>query len=121
MKIITLKKEWILLILSIILYGINKIYISKLGIDFFCCYFNDLLAGIVFFCVLSLINCFWLKKRISIITQFSFLCIAGVFWEYITPLYNSSSVSDPKDIVFYISGGFLFCMVTNNNSFSGFR
>ncbi|MBU9720884.1 MULTISPECIES: hypothetical protein [Bacillaceae] len=37
-----------------------------------------------------------------------FTLIVGVFWEYITPLYYSSSVSDPWDVVAYMFGGVLY-------------
>ena len=74
------------------------------------CYFNDILAGIT------------LNAMMSSTTKYNArwgLCLtlaAGIFWEYITPLFNSRSVSDPLDIVAYLTG-FLILTIINKIEF----
>ena len=74
------------------------------------CYFNDVLAGIT------------LNAMMSSTTKYTprwGLCltlVAGIFWEYITPLFNSRSVSDPLDIVAYLTG-FLILTTINKIEF----
>lgn len=69
------------------------------------CYFNDILAGIT------------LSAMMSLITKYNTrwgLCLtltAGIFWEYIVPLFNSKSVSDPLDIIAYLTGFIIFIII----------
>ena len=74
------------------------------------CYFNDILAGIT------------LNAMMSSTTKYTprwGLCltlVAGIFWEYIAPLFNSRSISDPLDIVAYLTG-FLILTIINKIEF----
>lgn len=69
------------------------------------CYFNDILAGIT------------LNAMMSSTTKYTprwGLCLtlaAGIFWEYIAPLFNSRSVSDSLDIVAYLTGFIIFTII----------
>lgn len=74
------------------------------------CYFNDILAGIT------------LNAMMSLTTKYNArwgLCLtltAGIFWEYIAPLFNSRSVSDPLDIIAYLTG-FIILTIINKIEF----
>ena len=37
-----------------------------------------------------------------------FMLICGIFWEYVAPLFVENSVSDPLDIVAYVSGAVVY-------------
>lgn len=79
------------------------------------CYFNDILAGI-------LLNAFaqiMLTNKDFKYTPYRGLCltiVAGIFWEYIAPLFNSRSVSDPLDIIAYLAG-FIILTIINKIEF----
>ena len=74
------------------------------------CYFNDILAGI-------LLNAFaqiMLTNKGFKYTPYRGLCltiVAGIFWEYIAPLFNSRSVSDPLDIIAYLTGCIILTII----------
>lgn len=79
------------------------------------CYFNDILAGIL----LNAIAQIMLTNKGFKYTPYRGLCltlVAGIFWEYITPLFNSRSISDPLDIVAYLTG-FLILTIINKIEF----
>lgn len=79
------------------------------------CYFNDILAGIL----LNAIAHIMLTKRSFKYTPYRGLCLtltAGIFWEYIAPLFNSRSVSDPLDIIAYLTG-FIILTIINKIEF----
>jgi hypothetical protein len=40
---------------------------------------------------------------------------AGLFWEYITPLYRNST-GDPLDLVAYVFGALLYCLSIHSKS-----
>ncbi|ADU31051.1 hypothetical protein [Evansella cellulosilytica] len=42
----------------------------------------------------------------------SFTFVVGIFWEYVTPMYLSNSVTDPWDIVAYMFGGCIYWLTT---------
>ncbi len=74
-------------------------------------HFNDCMAGIVLVSVLNELHIFWLKKMCSAMKAMQVVFVAALFWEYITPLYLSKSVSDIRDIVAYMTGGGLGILV----------
>lgn len=79
------------------------------------CYFNDILAGIL----LNAIAQIMLTNKGFKYTPYRGLyltIVAGIFWEYITPLFNSRSISDPLDIVAYLTG-FLILTIINKIEF----
>ena len=79
------------------------------------CYFNDILAGIL----LNAIAQIMLTNKGFKYTPYRGLyltIVAGIFWEYIAPLFNSRSISDPLDIVAYLTG-FLILTIINKIEF----
>lgn len=92
----------------------NKFDIFSIGyptLHFFMkCYFNDILGTAGFLLLISIALTFQIKRPIQInilhVVLFTLLC--GTFWEYITPLYRSETVSDPLDIIAYLIGALIF-------------
>lgn len=74
------------------------------------CYFNDILAGITLNAMMSLTTKYNAKWGLCL------TIVAGIFWEYISPLFNSKSVSDPLDIIAYITG-FIILTIINKIEF----
>lgn len=76
---------------------------------FFRCYFNDMVGTIFFFLYLSVVRSFLNFKfvfRLMHIVGMTLFC--GVLWEYVTPLYRNDTVSDPWDMIAYLSGALCF-------------
>jgi len=48
-------------------------------------------------------------KSVRAIIVFSGL--AGVYWEYVAPLYVEESISDPYDVLAYIAGGVAYWLM----------
>lgn len=74
------------------------------------CYFNDILAGIL----LNAIAQIMLTNKGFKYTPYRGLCltiVAGIFWEYVAPLFNSKTVSDPLDIIAYLTGFIIFTII----------
>lgn len=102
----------ILVCSCIAFYLINNRFLKELtGSLFFKNHFNDLLGGVLIVAFSNGIILWsnrqdlYMNKLIMILT---FTFIVGMYWEYVAPLYNKSSVSDPLDVVAYISGGVLY-------------
>ena len=78
-------------------------------------YFNDILAGII---LIAFTNLMFELKNISIkkiVHIEMYLLAVGIFWEYITPLYKTSSISDPFDILAYMFGGIVYWIIFKLN------
>ena len=73
---------------------------------FFSWYFHDILAGAM---ILALANLLLSAGRLPPLTKAlpaaAFLLLCGLFWEYVSPLLISGSVSDPLDLLAYLAGG----------------
>lgn len=74
------------------------------------CYFNDFLGGLAFMCYTNLlIGLVKLEMRFKTLkATVIFMLICGIFWEYVAPLFVENSVSDPLDIVAYVSGAVVY-------------
>ena len=76
---------------------------------FLCGYLNDILGTVIFLLYLCIVFSFLKRKfifRYFHIIIITFLC--GIFWEYLTPIYRTDTISDPWDILAYMFGGTLF-------------
>ena len=72
-------------------------------------HFHDALAGILMVVVLeTLLTVFHLPLLRNLGWLSLYLLSCGCFWEFVTPLYLSRSVSDIKDIAACWGGGFLY-------------
>ena len=95
-----------------LLYIVNRFYLKNI-LDwlFIQHYFNDILAGMLIVAIVNAMAILGNQRRLLLINLvrillFTFMC--GVFWEYVTPLYLTYSVSDPFDIAAYMFGGILY-------------
>jgi len=103
-------------VIAFVIYIFNNLIIKNITtIVFFHCYFNDLLASIVFLSFLDFIL-YFIPYRTPIITFWQTMIIilfAGLFWEYISPFYRVNSVSDPYDLIMYFIGALIYWFPKN--------
>lgn len=78
---------------------------------FMTCYFNDIVGGIGFVAYYSYFFDSYKRRSAELIEIEILMLFCGIFWEYITPLFRNNTVSDPWDIVAYLSGGFLYWVI----------
>lgn len=99
------------------LYLINKIFLSYLNIPylsyFFRCYFNDLICPLVFLPIVNIILAFGKYKVSRFIHLLSVGFTAGLFWEYVAPIFVEDSVSDPIDLCCYVLGTIFYWIALN--------
>jgi hypothetical protein len=69
-------------------------------------YLNDMLAPILFLAYINIALYIRSFKDIMTVTL-----LAGLFWEYVSPLFKANSVSDPLDICAYMMGGIIFYII----------
>ena len=103
--------------LCFILYLVNNYLIKPFyGLPLTGNYFNDILAGIVLLSFSNILLSFYSGKDILIkkfYIMMVFLLAAGLFWEYVTPLYKPGAVSDVLDIPAYMTGGIIYYVIVN--------
>ena len=102
----------ILIFVVIAAYLLNNLYLKSHTVGvvrlFFIGYFNDFICPLFFFSYANLllitvnkeITRLWATCLISFLT--------GCIWEFVTPLMKSSSITDPLDIVCYVTGGIVY-------------
>jgi hypothetical protein len=108
-------KNVVLMSVVLLLYVVNNHGIKAhtdgtLGY-FFTCYFNDFICPIL---VLSYANIVLSLQNYQLITLKWIICAgfcAGIFWEYITPLYHPSSTSDIYDVLCYLLGACVYWII----------
>ena len=111
------RKNVIVIIACLFAYAVNKCILSCCSSNqsvislFFHCYFNDVACGLLFpaYCNLLLESRYACFDRLWKIELLLFCC--GIFWEYATPLFISYSISDPWDIIAYMSGGLIYWLM----------
>ena len=81
-------------------YALNRfVLIPVTGWRLLAWYGADALAGGLILCVLNAALAAAGKRPfVKIVPASAFLLGCGLFWEYVTPLYLSRSVSDPWDV-----------------------
>ena len=96
----------------------NEIFLKGglLGVRwvFFRNHFNDFLAGIILIAYTNLILGFYKNKTIRVLKfrdVMGYMLIVGLFWEFVTPIYWKSSVSDWWDLVSYLCGALVYYVV----------
>lgn len=95
---------------SFIAYLLNQIILKKTNWTFFTNYFNDLLAPIILLAFTNFLLNFY-NKELKGKYIYLFIGLCGVFWEFVTPLYKTTSVCDILDIVMYILGASIYIIV----------
>lgn len=108
-------ENFIIFFISVILYLLNKFIILNINNYtlhyFFSGYFDDLLAPLLLFSYINLLLSFYNKKLYSLKYLIIFILIVSVIWEYLVPLIKPTSVTDPKDVLFYILGTFIYWLI----------
>lgn len=93
-----------------VLYAVNRLLLLPVtsgGLRrFLSWYFADLLAGALILMLLNALLALAGRRPVRrMLPAAAFLLGCGLFWEYVTPLYLSRSVSDPWDLAAYLAGG----------------
>lgn len=81
---------------------------------FFSCYYNDIIGAVSFsaYCDIISSNSIVQKYKIDRLWKLEIiLFICGLFWEYLTPIIRTNTVSDIFDILAYLSGGIVFWLI----------
>ena len=95
-----------------LLYIVNRFFLKNLfDWSFIQHYFHDVLAGMLIVSIVNTMALLGNQRRLLQIHLFRilfFTLVCGLFWEYVTPLYLTYSVSDPLDIAAYMFGGVVY-------------
>jgi hypothetical protein len=106
--------------LCFILYLVNNYIIKPFyGFSITGNYLNDVLAGVVLLSISNILLSFYSGKDLIIrkfYVMMIFLLAAGLFWEYVTPLYKPGAVSDVQDIPAYLTGGVVYFVITKTEN-----
>ena len=86
--------------------------VSELLLRFLSGYGADVLAGAWILCFLNLLLVWSGRKPVRcMVAAMLFVFGCGIFWEYITPLYLSRTVSDSVDVAAYLVGGCVYMLI----------
>ena len=107
------KFDFLILFVNFVLFIINSIFLKGNNNVFFDGYFNDILAGMIILSYSNLLlDC--IERRINkIYFMFIFMVFCGVFWEFVFPMFHSSSTSDVVDILAYLVGGLFYYFINH--------
>ena len=91
--------------------------VSELLLRFLSGYGADVLAGAWILCFLNLLLVWSGRKPVRcMVAAMLFVFGCGIFWEYITPLYLSRTVSDSVDVAAYLVGGCVYMLIERRGS-----
>lgn len=110
------KKNNIIIIgVTVALYSVNQIIKTEIPIEvirwFMCCYFNDTIGGITFIAYCNIVFGFYNRELIKLWQIELLLFFAGLFWEYVTPIFRTNTISDIWDVLAYMIGGFAYWLL----------
>ena len=98
-----------------VLYFLNQRY--KTAIDneylrfFMTGYFNDIIGCIALASYINLVFSIFSYKDYKIWYIMGIIFVAGLFWEFITPLFRKDTVTDMFDLLAYLIGGSIYCSI----------
>ena len=106
--------QFIVCVLSVLLYTVNKLFFHH--VEFCYCHLNDILCGTLLYpASISVAYVCGIKQLPSLIYgRFGVMAltfIASLYWEFVTPLFSKSSVSDLQDILCYIVGATIYLLI----------
>lgn len=105
----------ILIGVTLIVYFINRIcrpYYGDSVIEYLLkCHFNDFIGSITFLAYTNLVLSIKFYRLNKFLYIEILIIIAGLFWEYVTPLFRPDTVSDVLDIVSYMLGASLYYFI----------
>lgn len=113
------RKNLSLIIICLILFVINTLFLKKMNFEtlnsFFRGYLNDLLAPIIFLSFMNLL----LKNILNIeINKAIYLFIITLFisfiWEYMAIFVKNNAVFDYLDIIVYLLGCLIYYIIIKN-------
>ncbi len=90
---------------------------SSFDFWFLLCYFNDTIGGITFTAYCNIVFSIYNRKMVRLWQIELLLFIAGLFWEYVTPVFRTYTVSDAWDIVAYMMGGLIYWLITRKEQY----
>ena len=100
---------------SALFYVINNYFLKEVFTHFFFhWYLNDIFGGLMIVAIANTLILLGKQHKLymdSLKKILFFTFIVGVYWEYVAPLYLASSVTDPWDIVAYMSGGLIYWII----------
>lgn len=109
------RKNFILILVTIVLYIINQCIKNKIPIEgirwFMTCYFNDTIGGITFMAYCGLVFEHYHRRMTKLWQIILLMASCGFFWEYITPLFRTNTISDPWDILAYVFGSIIYWLI----------
>lgn len=109
------RKNFILIFVTIVLYIINQCIKNMIPIEgirwFMTCYFNDTIGGITFMAYCGLVFEHYHRRMTKLWKIILLMASCGFFWEYITPLFRTNTISDPWDILAYVCGGIIYWLI----------
>lgn len=116
-----MKKNTVLIIITLFFYFLNQSIKNDIENDmlrfFMCCYFNDIIGSITFVSIINMLCIIGRYHEISKLIYIETIMLsAGLFWEYVTPLFRKNTTSDFFDLLAYLFGGFLYWIISRNIS-----
>ena len=110
-----MKQNIIIAAIAVLLYLLNQCYIKPTtGHIFFHGYFNNVLAPLLLLSYVNILLALYDYKGIRLTNFYLvslFMLVVGIYWQYVAPLYKSSIVSDPLDILANLFGGMIYCLI----------
>ncbi len=116
-----IKWNWLTLAAALLFYLFNRFCLipGTTGVIhwFLRCYANDLWAGAVMLAWFDLLL-HWarLPALNAWKASISLLLGCGLFWEFLSPLWNPQAVCDPWDLLAYELGGILWLYLMKRNT-----
>ena len=112
-----------ILVVSFFAYLVNQFVLKRISGNFLIHgYVNDFLAIpllLAYSNILILLGARHYMLFVTLRKIIPFTILVGFFWEYVTPLYRSSKVCDPYDLIAYLLGSVTYYLIINNFNQSG--
>ena len=108
----------LIFLICIFLYILNTIILSNINnyeINyFFTGYFDDLIAPLLLFSYINLLLSLRENKIYSLKYLIIIIILCSFIWEYLVIFIKPTTVSDPIDVIFYITGTIIYWMIHKN-------
>ena len=103
-----IKKDICILLFCGTLYAANRIWVKQTNSFFLHCYFNDLIAGVAFPCYVNFLLTIKKRRILKLSSLLVLIIVAGLFWEFVAPLFVPYATTDVVDLVAYCSGTMIY-------------
>jgi hypothetical protein len=109
-------KSLLSVLMVILIYLFNTLHLKhQTDAPFIQNHLNDVLVGIFLLALINILSLLFNQPKLIVQRLpigLGVTLLAGLFWEYVTPLYLTRSVSDPLDLIAYLLGGFVYWYMT---------